>query len=456
MIGKPWFVYTLDLLQTVIGTNAPIQFGSNPAPKGTCATIYYGVNPPSGDGLYVPCCPEIGDAQTKPIHFQCASSGDVKIPIYESSIDRASGEVDLFFNFFAYVSCLEEFEYERRRGPSHSYVRKFQKDKTRFLRPYAHFIGLALRERIAKEYPYTLRQIGTDAVLYLTHDIDVIRKTMRTRLKEGMFRVYASLKDRSLKSKWILRMFFGDADYFNIATISDLEDRYGVKSCFNVFVSRPPVDIFTRLKSMLFDPGYNLQREPELISVLQNLMNSGNEIGVHFAFDSWCEADCMRDEQILLAKMLAQPPRQSCRQHWLRFSFSKTWSSQWESGVKVDTSLCFNDLAGFRSGLAMAYHPFDHIRQRAHDIIVLPTIAMDTHFHYYQTLSEDDRRAAILTLLSDVKAVGGKAAIVWHTHTFSEDHGWGADYSYVLSLMKELDMRYGLPKDLIVEKAKDT
>ncbi|MBT5244647.1 MAG: hypothetical protein HOL66_10395 [Rhodospirillaceae bacterium] len=450
ILGAPWFSYTLDLIGKIAGLAAPIQAGTHASPDAEAVTLCYGTE---ASAFFIPAKTGIGNGEMIPHDFDCGPAGQVSVPIYTETVDGSSGTVDLLYNFFAYVSCLEEFEHEKSRGPIQSYAFRLKGNTARFERPFAQYLGLAFRRLLEKHNPKLLDPLNSRSTIYLTHDVDVIGKTMRTRLKESAFRLYSGLRSGRFAAKWILTMLLGADDYFLFDKIAKIEERHGIRSSFNIFIQPTHKGIGERLRSMIFDPSYDLADIKDLIPVLRGLHAQGFEIGAHFAFDSWQNSHRMGQEKRKLQDLLDCGRVVSCRQHWLRFSLAETWAAQWQSGIEVDTTLCFNDLPGFRAGLAMPFHPYDHINQRRHHILAIPTIVMDSHLHYYQSMNLEQRRESLRSLLDEVRAVGGSAAMIWHSHVFSQDHGWETDYLYVLSLLREMGIHSGLPRDLCDRKA---
>ena len=433
-----WFKYTLSLLSDLIDVSWDGEE--------TGATLVYG-GAGERETLRIPVAADIGDGAVVLRSFDCDDAGTIDIPIYKSTICPETDEVDLFFNVFAYASCLEEYQHEQKSGPIHSYAGRLGWDKRRFDRPYAHYMALAIRRMIEKRFPYALSPMNLDAVLVLTHDIDVLRKTLRTRIKEGAFRFYNAVRNRTFDFGAVAKFVFSTPNYNAIPQISDMERMYGAHGAYNVFVHQKPAQIFARLKDAIFNPAYRLHNEPDFVHSLKALAQDGHEIGIHFGFDSWRDCDRMEAELNALKSTLSERDIRSTRQHWLRFSLSETWKAQSRAGLAVDTTLGFNDRPGYRAGLAHAFHPYDNNAKCAHDIKVIPTVLMDSQLYYYRNFTPEQRRQFISEMLGDLVSVGGMAAIIWHTHVFSMDHRWGEDYEYVLEVAQAKGIRFQRPSD---------
>ena len=100
----------------------------------------------------------------------------------------------------------------------------------------------------------------------------------------------------------------------------------------------------------------------------------------------------------------------SCRQHWLRFSWSDTWKIQSEIGLKKDTTLMLNDNPGFRNASALKWYPWNVRLQNAHDIEAQTTILMDSHLYDYKQINDVTREQIITNLVKECEIVHGSAA----------------------------------------------
>ncbi len=450
MADNGWVSYTAGLTLNLAGLDASLHLVSpEEAPEGA-PCIFYGVAPTRTPHIYLPRREQLTPGKMAFIELDCGFAQSVPVLVYEGTLDgeadaaTAKFPCDLLFNLFAYVSCLEEVRHEARFGPLHSYAVRLKTDSRRFRRPYAHYLALALRCALEKLWPVMPVGRTKKPAIHLTHDVDLTEKVFVTRAKEGAFRMFntgrylvrGNISGARKKLGETARMVFREDDYFLFDEIASLEAEFGFCSTFNVYAPVSGGGLGESITRWLFDPPYDPADHPRLASTLHHLVGEGWEIGVHFGFTSWRHAEQMREEREKLEYAMGKKGIISSRQHWLRFSHSETWHALWESGMRVDTTLGFNDVPGFRGGLALPFHPYDHVAKKAHPIISIPTILMDTHLFYYGNLEAAERLQTMETFLEEVRFVGGEACIIWHSHTLSRDHGWGQDYRSLLEIIR--------------------
>lgn len=272
------------------------------------------------------------------------------------------------------------------------------------------------------------------AEISITHDVDAVQKTLAIRLKQSAFCAFNAVKrcgrgdfaagaERMAQGAGFL---FGGGDYRLFEQVVALEERYGLRSCFNLYgggggLLRSP-------KSLLFDPGYDIA-ESELRQLLTKLAGDGWQMGVHQSFGAWADFERMRAEKVRVEQALNQPVT-TCRQHWLRFAWDKTWYAQKNAGFALDTTLGFNDRPGFRVGAALRFNPlWDAMGS---DFEVMPMVLMDAHLYDYLDLDGVQRERELHRWLDEIYFVRGQASVIWHTHVLADDYGWGDGFEQLL------------------------
>jgi hypothetical protein len=370
---------------------------------------------------------------------------------------RAAGEgpdwrnIDWLGTAFWYLHGSAERAHEAAHGPIHSYsFRLGGWDSRMWERAWVNRIALFLRRWSAHEKQADETQwLGPlpEPEIVVTHDVDAVRKTPAIRIKQSVFHLFnagRSLVGGYLRQAWdrfvqALRFFFGSGGYWNFDTITQIERHAGIRSCFNWYggaggMRRPPRDL-------LFDPSYDVM-QPQIASKLRELRSAGWMIGLHQSFAAWDDAARMQQERARLEAALGASVT-SCRQHWLRFSWARTWKAQQQAGLELDTTLGFNDRPGFRVAAALRYRPWDSDIAGPLGVEVLPMVLMDSHLYDYQPLDESGRNAQMRRWIEEIKAVRGQASVIWHTHVLSSDYGWRSGFEYLIKLVAIRHSVYG-------------
>ncbi|MCI0627215.1 MAG: hypothetical protein L0387_37140 [Acidobacteria bacterium] len=347
---------------------------------------------------------------------------------------------------FLMLSCWDEFHWEQESGPTHSYSYRMKSCDSRvWERAWVNRIFLFLRRWAAREVGRGEMELFgplPQHEIMMTHDLDAISKTLAIRLKAMVFLTYhafllllrGAFGQSSRKLLECLRWALAGGDYWSFDRIRELEKQHAVRSHFYVYGG--PGGWRRSFRQMLFDPAYEVEKNPRLVSALRELHEQGCSIGLHQSFDAWKDARLMIQERQRLETVLNLPVI-SCRQHWLRFSLQQTWRAQSESGLRQDGSFGFNDRPGFRGGSALRIRPWSHADQRPHQIEIVPLAMMDSHFYQYQSLDDASRYRSFKYWLDEIKAVCGTASVVWHPHVLSRDYGWENGMRDFLSLMTE-------------------
>jgi hypothetical protein len=271
----------------------------------------------------------------------------------------------------------------------------------------------------------------------LTHDIDAVAKTFAIRFKQSAFRGFRALRlclrgelrrARSVAAS-AADFAFGAGAYDRIDDVARADEDAGHRGLFFVHARRnrrQPVDA-------LLDPGYSLST-PGLTDRLRDLKARGHEIGAHPSYSSWNDSSRLAEERAALEHSVGGEVR-ACRQHWMRFSWSRTWAAQEQAGFSLDSTLGFNDRPGFRVSAALRHRPWNPQAAKPLALEVLPLIVMDSHLYDYAELDPSARAKRLRHMVDEVRAVCGEAAILWHPHTLSRDYGWQKGFEEMLEVV---------------------
>ncbi len=373
----------------------------------------------------------------------CGVDKKIAVPVEACGLSPRPGwlNVDWWLAAFLLLECWHERIQETMTGTIHSYsIRLKGWDENVWKYAWVNRIALFLRAwcaKLSKDEEEKIFGAVAKAQIILTHDVDAVAKTWPIRLKKGGFSLFqiceAIRKGRLTRARSILnqtmKFMLDQNDWWNLDTLIEKEKLCGVRSQFNFFA-----DIRSKnLKRWLFDPGY-VASSFQIKCFIRKIHKDGWSVGLHPSFDSWADTGLIKIQKKNLEKGLPFKVK-SCRQHWLRFSFKKTWMAQQTAGISQDTTLMFNDRPGFRASAALQWKPWDEKTSKPHALFALPTIFMDSHFYDYKQLQVKERKKNMLHWIDEVKKVGGQAAVLWHPHTLTDDYGWQSGFDDLLEVI---------------------
>lgn len=343
-----------------------------------------------------------------------------------------------------FLHGLAERAHERRYGAIHSYSCRLKHWDARIWdRAWANRIALFLRRWAARnsgETEAALLGPNPRAEILLTHDIDAVAMTLALRFKQASFHGLSAIRQLSrgkpggAAAQLLLAVRFAgrSGDLWHIDQVASLVRERGMRSHFFVY-GRPRG---RSLKLAILDPQYDIARTP-LGETLHALHSDGFCVGLHQSFDSWRDAGAMTAEKRRIENNV-QVPIDSCRQHWLRFSWADTWAAQERAGFALDATLGFNDRPGFRNGAALRMRPWSEARGAELAIESVPMVLMDSQLYDYAGHDEASRAAEIDRWIDEVRAVGGVASVIWHPHTLGSEYGWRSGFEALLARVAAL------------------
>ncbi|MDB5103773.1 MAG: hypothetical protein JWP91_1462 [Fibrobacteres bacterium] len=250
------------------------------------------------------------------------------------------------------------------------------------------------------------------ARIWLTHDLDNLSKwrvrsvagqLARTplQLASGRF----ALAGRNYR-EMLARAFTGRDPYDCMDRIHALE---GKRKSASFFLANGRDHLFHR---------YDLSR-PRYRRVLEDCRKAGKDLGLHGQVHFISDAAGIKAEVDRISGLASAPVRLN-RQHYLRWDAGKTFAGLEAAGVRVDSTLGYNDTPGFRAGTAWPYLWFDCAADRPTPLLEVPLILAE--FQIYDPLRFDGEavRKAMRACMEAACRQGGVFTVLFHNQYFHE------------------------------------
>lgn len=342
---------------------------------------------------------------------------------------------------FFLVNNLFEKEYEKKNKKIFSYSSKLKNtDKIFFSYAWTNRYALLLREIVAnKKKKNTAKLFGKkpSGEIILTHDIDIIKKTLNNILKQSIFNFFNFFKS-------LIYLRFNNSLNFLIKIYYLINSKDTTNNINYTFEKNkklglvPIYFVFSKISSKniiynFLNPSYSIKNN--ITKKKLEEISTRYQIGLHQSFQASENSKLMKEEKNLLDNIFKINSK-CCRQHWFNFSFKNTWKFQYKSGFKYDFTLGFNDCMGFRNSSCLSFKPLDYKLKRI-GLYSIPMILMDSHLYDYELNDQNKIRLKIKKLIDEVKFVGGVASINWHPHTLGNEYGWREGYKYLIKYIKK-------------------
>lgn len=332
----------------------------------------------------------------------------------EAIFKRNWQNIDWWFASFLLMESCHEREFEKKNGPIHSYSFYLKNwDKRVWEKAWVNRIAIFLRLWVKEENPNIVLPTICEPEIRFTHDLDAISKTLPIRIKQSLRYLYNG------QLKKALDFFLKREDWFIPNKLIELENHLIPKPIINIHAK----DKFRGPLKWLLDPSYNIS-DKKLKNILKKLISHGWKIGLHPSFFSWKSSKKIKIEKLRIEKEYGIRVC-SMRQHWLRFSWEKTWHSQALAGIKYDSTLMFNDIPGFRNSAVIDFKSFYSPRGP----LIRSTVFMDSH-----------KNNSLGEIIDEIKLVKGNADLLWHTHTLNKDYGFFKSLKFAINRINKINI----------------
>ncbi|MDR0733033.1 MAG: hypothetical protein LBF08_03085 [Dysgonamonadaceae bacterium] len=136
-------------------------------------------------------------------------------------------------------------------------------------------------------------------------------------------------------------------------------------------------------------------------------------VGQHPSYDTFLKPDLLIREKKELETMLGREVT-VCRRHYLRIRCPQSFRESALAGYREDFSFGFAKAPGFRSGTAIPYCFYDVERDILSDLLIRPTVMMDSTLIIHLGFSPEAALSKIKRLADECKQSGGDYLCLWH------------------------------------------
>ncbi|MEX0611875.1 MAG: polysaccharide deacetylase family protein [Pirellulales bacterium] len=143
----------------------------------------------------------------------------------------------------------------------------------------------------------------------------------------------------------------------------------------------------------------------------------GWEVGLHASWNSFNSVAEMKRQKEQVEEAIGATVR-SVRHHHLHFDIRCTPHVHHEAGLRVDSSVGFNDDIGFRYGTSLPWRLRDVRNDEPLDVLELPLVIQEKCL--IRILAQGRKNEALERadrLIRRVRAVGGLLTLLWHPET---------------------------------------
>jgi len=191
-----------------------------------------------------------------------------------------------------------------------------------------------------------------------------------------------------------------------IRFLMDVSEEHNLKSRF--FFMGPSINVM--------DSPYVIHYKRLLSNVVDEISSRGHIVGFHPGYDTFNDANKWRLQKDGLESVINTEVDVG-RQHILRYSTTITPKIWNDNNMKVDYTLTYPELIGFRSGTSREYNSYDLVNRKKLRLRQVNTLIMDTGI-FGGKYNDMDLHSAVdetLKVINVCKKYGGKAVVLIHS-----------------------------------------
>lgn len=391
------------------------------------ASIIYTTNPsnPISNSVTIQCNPSLYDC-VEPLKIIDFNGIKLPLPVSAARIFEDTKSLDIFAVIFRLLTFVDEklISSEARDQKGIFRTKKLPSERYELRQSF-------LVEEICDQLFQSLsKQIGSHSqrnsiwpnqkkyTLAITHDTDSMGASFPLEILSNGAK--ALLRRNSIFAKQFIagiKNIFQSPEndpFFGFPLWRLIESSKKIKSTFFLYPS-PLIGTSPRWNDCKSWLGHSTKQS--VWDSLKAMIDNGWEFGLHPPINTKQYLQSFLTQKAFIEEKLNSPIF-GIRHHYWALDWNNphlTFRKHINAGFRYDCSIAWRDEIGFRAGTTLPFSPYDPGRERALDIIEIPTTAMDKHLSYEQKLSSCI--SPITSLCNRIKSAQGLTCLDWHTET---------------------------------------
>jgi hypothetical protein len=112
------------------------------------------------------------------------------------------------------------------------------------------------------------------------------------------------------------------------------------------------------------------------------------------------------------------------RYHFIRLTMPGSYYNSLQAGFSEDFSMGYPDEPGFRAGIARPYYFYNVAEDVQTNLKITPFQIMDGTLYDYKKLDPSGSKDLILTIINEIRKVGGLFVSIWHNTSLLDNQEW--------------------------------
>ena len=338
---------------------------------------------------------------------------------------------DIVLTTYILISGLHEIGMKRASYDHHNIETSVLYKNNILHIPLINQYANLLRETFASYDPLPVWPEGKTWAAAITHDVDYPQMIRWIEI----LRYLITHKGQS-KLSVIRDIIAGQNNFWKFQDWIDLEIQNGVRSAF-YFCGRKG-NILKYLMGIP-DPFYDVCSE-EFRNVINQLKENGFEVGLHASYNSFKSLAAFKTEIKAVESSLGKSLKGNRHHYWHLNQDDPAQTSEIheKAGLLYDSSICYEQRAGFRYGIAAPFRLFQKNKQRVSSCLQLPTTFMDDHMYQHLKYSQfKSPQVEINTLIDQTKNFSGLFIVDYHVRKLNDTFfpGWGKLFKFILEII---------------------